>query len=61
MILRKMKDKSLTIKLFTTTIVLLLALCGIAQPPPGGFPGGGRPPGGFPGRPPGDRGDWNQG
>ena len=39
--------------------VMLLAICGIAQPPPGGFPGGGRPPGGFPGRPPGDRGDWN--
>ena len=39
--------------------VTLLAICGIAQPPPGGFPGGGRPPGGFPGRPPGDRGDWN--
>ena len=61
MILRKMKDKSLAIKLFITTAVLLLALCGIAQPPPGGFPGGGRPPGGGPpGRPP-MGGDWNQG
>ena len=61
MFLRKMKDKSLTIKLFITTAVLLLALCGIAQPPPGGFPGGGRPPGGGPpGRPP-MGGDWNQG
>jgi hypothetical protein len=62
MILRKMKDKSLTIKLFITTAVLLLALCGIAQPPPGGFPGGGRPPGGYPGggRPP-MGGDWHQG
>ena len=63
MILRKLKDKSLTIRLLITTAVLLLALCGIAQPPPGGFPGGGRPPGGMPpgGRPPmgGDRG-WNQ-
>ena len=42
--------------------VMLLAVCGIAQPPPGGFPGGGRPPGGgYPGRPPmgGDRGGWN--
>lgn len=61
MFLNKMKDKSLTIKLFVTTMVLMLAVCGIAQPPPGGFPGGGRHPGGYPGRPPGDRGDWNQG
>ncbi len=60
MFLEKMKDKSLTIKLFITTVVLMLAVCGIAQPPPGGFPGGRPPGGGPPGRPP-MGGDWNQG
>ena len=49
-------------KIFMLAAVMLLAVCGIAQPPPGGYPGGGRPPGGgYPGRPPmgGDRGGWN--
>ena len=42
-----------------TMVMLLSALCVMAQPP-GGRPPGGPPPGGFPGRPPmgGDRG-WN--
>ena len=43
--------------------VMLLAICGIAQPPPGGFPGGGRPTGGgYPCLPPmgGERCGWNQ-
>ena len=53
--------KILRIKKFFMLLVMLFAISAIAQPPPGGFPGGGRPPGGFPGRPPGDRGDWNQG
>ena len=53
----------LSIKGFTLmTFFILSVLCGMAQPPGGGFPGG-RPPGGGPppgGRPPmGDRG-WNQ-
>jgi len=48
------------LKVFSlVSIMLLSALCVMAQPPGGGFPGG-RPPGGFPGRPPGDRGGWNQ-
>ena len=43
------------------TVMLLSAICVMAQPPGGKPPGGGPPPGGFPGRPPmgGDRG-WNQ-
>ena len=43
------------------TVMLLSAICVMAQPPGGRPPGGGPPPGGFPGRPPmgGDRG-WNQ-
>lgn len=44
-------------------MIMLTVLCGMAQPPGGGFPGG-RPPGGGPpgGRPPmGDRGSWGQG
>ena len=44
-----------------TLVVILSAVCVMAQPPGGRPPGGGPPPGGFPGRPPmgGDRG-WNQ-
>ena len=49
---------------FGLTVVLLLsALCVLAQPPGGGYPGGRPPGGGYPGRPPmgGDRNGWNQG
>lgn len=59
MILKDLPKKITVLRAFMLVAVMLLAICGIAQPPPGGFPGGGRPPGGFPGRPPGDRGDWN--
>lgn len=50
-------------KILPVILLLLTVLCGMAQPPGGGFPGG-RPPGGGPppgGRPPmGDRGGWGQ-
>ncbi len=48
--------------LYLFTILMLTMLCGIAQPPGGGHPGG-RPGGGYPGGPPpmGDRGGWGQG
>ncbi len=60
MILKDLPKKINFLRMCMLVAVMLLAICGIAQPPPGGFPGGGRPPGGFPGRPPGDRGGWNQ-
>ena len=48
-------------KLMVAVVMLLSAVCVMAQHPGGGYPGG-RPGGGYPGRPPmgGDRG-WNQG
>ena len=55
---KTLKDKGLSKIFILTAVMLLSALCVMAQPPGGGFPGG-RPPGGYPGRPPGDRGNWN--
>lgn len=53
------KDKGLVGAFTLMAMLLLSAVCVLAQPPGGGFPGG-RPPGGFPGgRPPGDRGGWD--
>ncbi|MBQ6667640.1 MAG: hypothetical protein IJM65_05945, partial [Bacteroidales bacterium] len=48
----------LSVKTFTLmTFLILSILCGMAQPPGGGFPGG-RPPGGGP--PQGGRPGWGQ-
>ena len=58
-LVKTLKNKWLHKSFVLTAMMLLSAVCVMAQPPGGGFPGG-RPPGGFPGgRPPGDRGDWN--
>ena len=58
-LVKTLKNKWLHKSFVLTAMLLLSAVCVMAQPPGGGFPGG-RPPGGFPGgRPPGDRGDWN--
>ena len=56
-----MTTKTRPFKTLSILVILMLtALCAIAQPPGGGFPGGRPPGGGYPGgRPGGDRG-WNQ-
>ena len=61
MITKKNIKNTKTNKVLTTIVFLILsAMCAIAQPPGGGFPGGRPPGGGYPGgRPGGDRG-WNQ-
>ena len=60
-LVKTLKNKWLHKSFVLTAVMLLSALCVMAQPPGGGFPGGRPPGGGPPGHPPmGDRNGWNQ-